>query len=170
MRRKSIPAIISPITIEVKTAALKKPKVGVGKCLSLAFFLSILFAASPACAQDNEYKLEIKRSFPSLEAPEGPAQHGDYSYFKVLENGGTAGFLHLFKPREALFIIWDGEVIAGPLTTVEQIEEASAMISRAMAEGHELRMEIMKNYPTERKKRYRVYDSEGKLIREDDEP
>jgi hypothetical protein len=159
MWRKPILTILSPITM-----------VDVVKHLSLVFILSILFAVTPACAQDKEYKLEIKRSFPSSERPEGPDQHGDYSYFKVLENGGTVGSLHLFKPREAIFIIWDGEVIAGPLTTVKQVEEAYEMLSRESAAGHDLRTEIMEKYPTDRKKRYRVYDSEGNLIREDKEP
>ncbi|MBA2732283.1 MAG: hypothetical protein H0U54_05275 [Acidobacteria bacterium] len=161
---------ISPTMPEGKAVTSKRPKVNALKQLSLVFFLSILFTATPACAQDNEFKLEIKRSFPSSERPEGPDQHGDFSYFKVLENGGKVGSLHLFKPREAIFIIWDGEVIAGPLTTVEQVEEAYEMLSRESAAGHDLRTDIMKKYPMDRKKRYRVYDSEGKLIREDDEP
>ena len=136
------------------------------RCIVVVF--CVLFAACPVYSQKDEYKLEIKRSFPSLERPEGPPQHGDYSYFKVLENGGTVGSLHLFKPREAIFIIWDGEVIAGPLTTVKQVEEAFEMLSRESAAEHELRMDIMKKYPADKKKRYRVYDSKGKLIREDD--
>jgi hypothetical protein len=103
-----------------------------------------------------------------LEKPEGPPRHGDYSYFKELENGGTVGSLYVTKPREAVFIIWDGEVIAGPLTTVRQVEEAFEVLSRESAAAHELRMDIMKKYPTDRKKRYRVYDSKGKLIREED--
>jgi hypothetical protein len=170
MSRRSIPVKISPIILEGKAVASKRAKVAVVKQLNLVFFLSILFAATPACAQDSEFKLEIKRSFPTSERPEGPDQHGDFSYFKELENGGKVGSLHLFKPREAIFIIWDGEVIAGPLTTVEQVEEAYEMLSRESAAGHDLRTDIMKKYPMDRKKRYRVYDSEGKLIREDEEP
>lgn len=123
----------------------------------------------PNDSQKDDYKLEILRSFPSLEKPDGPPRHGDYSYFKELENGGTAGSLYLTKPREAVFIIWDGEVIAGPLTTVEEIEETYALLSKQSAEAHELRMEIMKNYPTGRNKRVRVYDSDGNLIREEDQ-
>ena len=135
------------------------------RCCALVFF--VLCAACSGYPQTEEYKLEIKRSFHSSERPEGPPQHGDYSYFKKLENGGTVGSLHLFKPKEAIFIIWDGEVIAGPLTTVKQVEEAFEMLSRESAAEHELRMDIMKKYPTDKKKRYRVYDSKGKLIRED---
>ena len=136
------------------------------RCLALASF--ILLAACSGFSQTEEYKLEIKRSFHSSEKPEGPPRHGDYSYFKKLENGGTVGSLHLFKPREAIFIIWDGEVIAGPLTTVEQVEEAFEVLSRESAAEHELRMDIMRRYPTDRKKRYRVYDAKGKLVREED--
>lgn len=120
--------------------------------------------------QDEEWRLEIRRSFPSLERPEGPPRHGDYSYFKELENGGTVGSLHLFEPREAIFILWDGEVIAGPLTTVEEVEQAYETLGREMATEHELRMDIMKKFPTGQKKIYRVYDSNGNLIREDVEP
>lgn len=38
------------------------------------------------------------------------------------------------------------------------------------AAGHDLRMGIMNKYPTDRKKRYRVYDSKGNLMREEGEP
>lgn len=127
-------------------------------------------ALSDSAEQEEEWHLEIGRSFPSSEKPDGPPRHGDYSYFKELENGGTVGSLHLFKPREAIFILWDGEVIAGPLTTVEEVEEAYEMLSRQSAAEHETRMDIMKNFPTGRNKRVRVYDSKGNLIREDDEP
>ena len=123
----------------------------------------------PNYSQKDDYKLEIIRSFPSLEKPEGPPRHGDYSYFKELENGGTAGSLYLTKPREAIFIIWDGEVIAGPLTTVEEIEETYALLSKQSAEEHQLRMDIMKNRPTGGNRRVRVYDSDGNLIREEDQ-
>ena len=133
----------------------------------------VLLAACSAYSQKEEreeYKLEIKRSFHSSEKPEGPPRHGDYSYFKVLENGGTVGSLYLTQPQEAVFIIWDGEVIAGPLTTVEQIEEAYELLRRESAEGHDIRTDIMNKYPTDRNKRYRVYDSKGNLIREEGTP
>jgi len=168
MYRKSISAKRSPATTEVKAVVWEKQMVRMVKHFGFIFIFCAFFAACPAFSQ--EYKLEIKRSFPSSERPEGPARHGDYSYFKELENGGTVGSLHLFKPREAIFIIWDGEVIAGPLTTVKQVEEAYEMLSNELAAEHEMRMDIMKRFPTDRKKRYRVYDSKGNLIREDDEP
>ena len=136
------------------------------QCFALVFF--VLCAACSGYPQTEEYKLEIKRSFYSLEKPEGPPQHGDYSYFKKLENGGTVGSLYVLKPKEAVFILWDGEVIAGPLTTVKEVEEAFEMLSRESADAHELRMDIMKKYPTDKKRRYRVYDSKGKLIRVED--
>jgi hypothetical protein len=124
----------------------------------------------PNYSQKDDYKLEIIRSFPSLEKPEGPPRHGDYSYFKHLESGGTAGSLYLTKPREAIFIIWDGEAIAGPLTTIEEVEETFAMLSKQSAEEHQLRMDIMKNRPAGGNRRVKVYDSNGNLIREEDNP
>ena len=127
-------------------------------------------ALTDSAEQEDEWRLEIRRSFPSLEQHDGPPRHGDYSYFKELENGGTVGSLHLFEPREAIFILWDGEVIAGPLTTVQEVEEAYEMLGKQMADEHQLRMDIMKNFPTGQKKIYRVYDSNGNLIREDVEP
>ncbi len=118
-----------------------------------------------------EYKLEIIRTIQMGEKPEGGPQHGDYIIYRILENGGTVGELHLFKPREAMFYIWDGEVVAGPLTTQAQVDEALAMITRQSsaesASEHETRMEIMRNFPTDRNKRVRVYDADGNLIRED---
>jgi hypothetical protein len=167
MYRKSILAKRSPKTTEVKAAIWAQKTLKMVKHFSFVFIFCAFFAACPAFSQ--EYKLEIKRSFPSSERPEGPPQHGDYSYFKELENGGTVGSLHLFKPREAIFIIWDGEVIAGPLTTVKQVEEAFKILGNELAEAHELRMNIMRRFPTDRKKRYRVYDSKGNLIREDND-
>jgi len=163
MKRKSI-------TAETKSKTLEEQMKYIVKHLCFAFAFCVLFGAGSAYSQNSEYKLEIKRSFPSSEPPDGPPRHGDYSYFKELDNGGTVGSLHLFKPREAIFIIWDGEVIAGPLTTVKQVEEAFKILSNELAEAHELRMNIMKKFPTGQKKRYRVYDSKGKLIREEDEP
>ena len=118
----------------------------------------------------EEYDLEIVRTFQIGEKHDGDYQHGDYTIIKELESGGTMGSLHVFKPREAIFILSDGKVIAGPLTTVEQIEEAYARLSKESAAEHETRMDIMKNYPTGGKKRVRIYDSKGNLIREEDEP
>ena len=80
------------------------------------------------------------------------------------------GSLHVFKPREAIFILSDGEVIAGPLTTVEQIEETYARLSKESAAEHEMRMNIIRNRPGGGKKRVRVYDSKGNYIREEYEP
>ena len=118
----------------------------------------------------QEFKLEIKRTFQVGEKSEGTPQHGDYTILKELDSGGTMGSLHLFKPREAIFILWDGEVIAGPLTTVEQVEEAYKALGRQSAAEHETRMDIIRKFPTGRNKRVRVYDSKGNIIREDDEP
>ena len=118
----------------------------------------------------QEFKLEIKRTFQVGEKSEGTPQHGDYTILRELDSGGTMGSLHLFKPREAIFILWDGEVIAGPLTTVEQVEEAYKALSRQSAAEHETRMDIIRKFPTGRNKRVRVYDSKGNIIREDDEP
>ena len=179
MWRKSILAKRSPVTTEVKSVVLNKQTIRLVKGISFGFIFCMLFAACPANAQrkaakqnntaqqSNEYKLEIKRSFHVSEQPEDSPRHGDYTILKELENGGTVGSLHLFKPREAIFLIWDGEVIAGPLITVKQVEEAYEMLSRMSASEHETRMEIMKNFPTGRNKRVRVYDKSGNLIREE---
>ncbi len=128
-------------------------------------------ALGDSAEEEGEWNLEIIRTFQIGEKPEaGDYQHGDYTIIRELGSGGTLGSLHLFKPREAIFILWDGEVYAGPLTTVEQVEEAYATLSKESAAGHETRMDIMRNYPTGRKKVTRVYDSEGNFIREDVDP
>lgn len=121
-------------------------------------------------SNSGEYNLEIGRTFQIGEKPDGNYQHGDYTIIRELENGGTVGSLHLFKPREAIFILWSGEVYAGPLTTVEQVEEAYARLSKESQAGYETRIKIMENYPTGQKKRVRVYDSKGNFIREEYEP
>jgi hypothetical protein len=126
--------------------------------------------SAPETADSNDpqdFRIEIKRSFTVSEKPEGPPRHGDYTIIRELENGGTLGSLYLLKPQEAVFILWDGEVLAGPLTTVEQLEEAYAELSRQSKAEHETRMDIIRRFPTGRDKRVRVYDKDGRLIRED---
>ena len=118
----------------------------------------------------QDFKLEINRIFQIGEKHDGDYQHGDYTIIRELDSGGTLGSLHLFKPQEAIFILWDGEVIAGPLTTVEEVQEAYKELSRQSAAEHETRMDIIRRFPTGRNKRVRIYDSKGNLIREDDEP
>lgn len=128
-------------------------------------------ALGDTAEEEGEWNLEIIRTFQIGEKPDdGDSRHGDYTVMKNLANGGTVGSLHLYEPREAIFFLWDGEVYAGPLTTVAQVEEASMTLSRELKSGHETRMDIMRNYPTGQKKVRRVYDSEGNLIREDEEP
>ncbi len=64
----------------------------------------------------------IKRSYYALaeDRPEDMmTRDGDYDYFKKLEGGGTAGFYFSTKPQKAQYVLWDGDVIAGPLTTDE---------------------------------------------------
>jgi hypothetical protein len=117
----------------------------------------------------KDYDMKIRRCFSALDRPDGPPQHGDYAYFQEFGSGGTAGSLYLTEPQEAIFIIWDGEVIAGPLTTVEEIKETYALLSKQSAEEHQLRMDIMKNRPTGGNRRVRVYDPDGNFIREEDQ-
>jgi len=111
----------------------------------------------------------IKRSYYALDEnrPEDMmTRDGDYDYFKKLESGGTAGFYYSTKPQKAQYVLWDGEVIAGPLTTDEQIKEAAATISQNMRNEHEMRMNLIKNRPTGILGPSRVYDEKGNLIRE----
>jgi len=151
-----------------KTKANAKPNAEKSDSRKSSDDLAASEDTSDAESNDSQdFKLEIKRTFQVGEKPSGAAQHGDYTILKELDNGGTMGSLHLFKPREAIFILWDGEVLAGPLTTVEQIEEAYAMLSKQSAAEHETRMEIMKSFPTGRNKRVKVYDEKGNLIREE---
>jgi len=124
-------------------------------------------------SDSGEYELEIITTFKAGEKRDGDAQHGDYTIIKELPSGGTMGSLYLTEPREAVFILHDGEVYAGPLTTVGQIEETYAMLSKQSAADHEMQMNLIKNRPTgqfENKKRVRVYDSKGNLLREENEP
>ncbi len=111
----------------------------------------------------------IKRSYYALDEnrPEDMmTRDGDYDYFKELENGGTAGFFYSTKPQKATYVLWGGEVIAGPLTTDQQIQEVTATISKNMRAEHEMKMNIIKNRPTGILGPVRVYDENGNLIRE----
>ena len=87
-------------------------------------------------------------------------------YFKELESGGTAGYFYSARPQEAIYALWGGEVIAGPLTTEQQVKEVTAMLSNNMKAEHEMRMSIIKNYPTGILGPVRVYDENGNIIRE----
>lgn len=111
----------------------------------------------------------IKRSYYALDEnrPEDLlTRDGDYMYFKELEGGGTAGFFYSTKPQEASYVLWGGEVIAGPLTTDQQVEEVAAMLSKKSKAEHEMRMNIINNRPTGILGPVRVYDQNGTLIRE----
>jgi hypothetical protein len=165
-----------------KSINLKQQTVSLVKSLSLVLVVFALFAAAPvysqkkggkqnkaAKLQDKSIRLEIKRSFYALDENK-PAdmmtRDGDYEYFKELEGGGTAGYLYVTKPREAMYVLWGGEVIAGPLTTERQVKDVTAMISKNMKSEHEMRMSIIKNRPTGILGPVRIYDKNGKLIRE----
>jgi hypothetical protein len=119
--------------------------------------------------QADENKFVIKRSYYAAD-PNRPAdmlyRDGDYLYFQELSSGGTAGFYYATKPEEAIYVLWGGEVIAGPLTTKAQVEEVTAKLSRDMQYEHEIRMSIINNYPTGGNVRTRVYDENGNLITE----
>lgn len=138
--------------------------------LLLGCVLSIFLAACSSQSGSDSTRLTIKRSYYTADENK-PAdmgtRDGDYSYFKKLESGGTAGFLYKTTPREEVYVLWDGQVIAGPLTTPQQIEEVVAELSSQMKEEHETRTSIMNNWPTGGNQRYRVYDADGKLIREE---
>jgi hypothetical protein len=136
----------------------------------LGCVLSLFLAACGAQSDGDGTSLTIKRSYYTADENK-PAdmgtRDGDYSYFKKLEGGGTAGFLYKTIPREEVYVLWDGQVIAGPLTTPQQIEEVVAELSSQMRSEHETRTSIMNNWPTGTQSRYRVYDEDGKLIREE---
>ncbi len=111
----------------------------------------------------------IKRSYYALDEnrpDDMMTRDGDYDYFKELEGGGTAGFYYSTKPQKAQYVLWGGEVIAGPLTTDEQIKEVTATLSKNMRNEHEMRMNLIKNRPTGIFGPVRVYDEKGNLIRE----
>lgn len=93
--------------------------------LSLSLFFtacSFKFGDSQTVGENGEYDLEINRTFQIGEKPDGDYQHGDYTVIRELENGGTVGSLVLLEPGEAIFILSDGEVFAGPLTTIEEVQ------------------------------------------------
>ena len=163
MSRKSIAAMSSSIIAEVKSMSVKK-KIGfVAKHLCFVFVFCMFFAAYPAYSQnktvkkdntvkqDKTVKLEIKRSFYALDEnkPEDMgSRDGDYTYFMELEDGGTAGFLYKAKPREAIYVLWGGKVIAGPLTTAEQVKKITEILSDQMKDEHEMRMTIINKFPS----------------------
>ncbi|MDQ3751146.1 MAG: hypothetical protein M3367_19330 [Acidobacteriota bacterium] len=165
-----------------KSINLKRQSVSLVKYLSLVLIVFALFAAAPVYSQKKGVKqnkaakpqaksvrLEIKRSYYALDKnrpDDMMTRDGDYDWFKELEGGGTAGYLFVTKPREAIYVLWGGEVIAGPLTTEQQVKEVTAMLSKNMKSEHEMRMNIIKNRPTGILGPVRVYDEKGNLIRE----
>jgi hypothetical protein len=131
--------------------------------------LCILLFSSAAYSQNRGVKLEIIRSYYALDEDKPDdmlKRHGDYLYFRELEEGGTAGFLYVNEPSEAIYVLWGGKVIAGPLTTAKQVREVAQTLSNEMEAEHKLRTSIIRTYPVGRTTRYRLYDSNGNLIDE----
>ena len=166
----------------IKSINLKQQTVSSVKYLSLVLVVFAVFAAAPVYSQKKGVKqnkvakpqaksvrLEIKRSYDALDENKPDdmmTRDGDYDYFKELEGGGTAGFYYSTKPQKAQYVLWGGEVIAGPLTTDEQIKEVAATISKNMRNEHEMRMNLINSRPTGILGPSRVYDQNGNLIRE----
>lgn len=126
-------------------------------------------APDPESDTSQTTDFRIKRSYYALDENRPKdllTLDGDYMYFKELESGGTAGFFYSTKPQEAIYALWGGEIIAGPLTTEQQVEEVAAMLSKKSKAEHEMRMSIINNRPTGILGPVRVYDQNGNLIRE----
>lgn len=115
--------------------------------------------------------LRIVRSFYALD-PNKPADmgshDGDYTYFRTLADGGTCGYLYKSEPTEAIYVLWDNKMVAGPLTTVEEVNAMTKQISDQMKSEHELVTSILDRWPSGGSGvRYRYYDSEGRFLREE---
>ncbi len=69
---------------------------------------------------------------------------------------------------DAVFVMCGGKVIAGPLTTVTEIKSVMAEVQAESADASKLTQAIMNNYPSGCSTcRYRVFSSNGTLIREE---
>ncbi len=115
--------------------------------------------------------LRIVRSFYALDQNKPPdmgSRDGDYTYFRTLTDGGTCGYLYKTQPIEAVYVLWDNKLVAGPLTTVDQVNAMSRQISDQMRSEHEIAQSILDNWPSGGSGvHYRYYDSEGRLLREE---
>jgi hypothetical protein len=81
------PAIINQQTIRVNSFNYR---------IYVMLILCILLFSSAAYSQNQGVKLEIIRSYYALDEDKPDdmlKRHGDYLYFRELEEGGTAGFL-----------------------------------------------------------------------------
>jgi len=109
-------------------------------------------------------ELDLK---PTREVPPGEdSQEGDFVVFNKAERCGS--MLKKKFGAEAVFVLCKGKVIAGPLTTPAEIDAVFAELSKLSANAHELTMSVMKNWPTKCSNcKYRVYDENGVLIREE---
>lgn len=106
---------------------------------------------------------------PGRELPPGtePTQDGDFVSYST-SDGGRCGMLYKsVEPVEAMFVVCGDEVLAGPLTTVDEIQGVVAELSDQSRSAHDLRESIVRNWPSGGGTRYRVYDSSGRLIREE---
>ncbi len=112
-------------------------------------------------------RLEVKRRFDgvadnSAVTPPAGSQDGD---FVVYSRDEGCGILWIVRPPgEAGYVLCGDTLMAGPLTTGTEIEDAFAELARLSRAGHDLQMELMKKWPTGRT--VRVYDEVGNYVGE----
>jgi hypothetical protein len=130
-------------------------------------------AEAGATGEGGEFELVVLRQFDMFgeTIPDGGgSQHGDYVAY------GPCGSLYLARPREAIFIVCNGQVAAGPITdlpTARQAiawlrDQAMAIMSRQndmSAAGHELSRSVRATWPCGGTCKTNVYDSSGNLVR-----
>jgi hypothetical protein len=128
----------------------------VDKCNKLAF--------------TGDVDLRTVREIDALSRGENPPRFTVDGDFVVFNRKARCGML--FKQRygsDAMFITCGGKVVAGPLTTPTEIHGVMGELSARSADAHALTMRIMNNYPSGcgTQCRYRVYDANGRHLRDE---
>jgi hypothetical protein len=125
----------------------------------------------------GEWELRPRRVLVAGQHQGGMSEDGDYMTWEQFGDGPQCGLLYKKHPGEALFLICDGQLAAGPLTTEAQVQELYQFMQQQLAEKVEMRMSQSRmSYEIGRSVRaafpdgcaackYKIYDQNGNFIR-----
>jgi hypothetical protein len=137
-------------------------------------------APAPAPAGDGStFDLRPVRVMDALAPGASLTGDGDFMTWSQFGTGATCGALYKTTPYEAVFILCADQVVAGPLTTSEQIEAVFADLRRELDAAvaantqqsqmaYQIGRNIRANWPTGCSNcTYRVYDASGNYLRDE---
>lgn len=95
-----------------------------------------------------------------------PTADGDYVLYHQGGDGKCGLLYKTVAPVSAMFVLCGNEVLAGPLTTVAEVTGVVREIAAGSRAGHDLRQRIVQNWPSGGGTHYRIYDGNGRYLRD----